>query len=286
MSTDASASGAQCPSMFCSPQLAARIDRAEGRLCAAIAEQAPPGSGVLVTAVGGGLAIFCGPDSPTNKMIGLGFDGPCADADLAAIEAHFAAHETRLQAEVATLADPALHQQLIKRGYTSSGFENVLGHPVARDVSAAPAGIDVREVAARDLDVLTDVMVEGFSSPDVGGVGGDELPPADAVRKWFATTMRASGFRGYLAYIDGAAAGGAAWRVDDGIAQFSGAATLPAFRRRGVQTALLRVRLAEAARAHCDAAVVLTQPASRSQQNVQREGFALLYSRHLLVKPA
>lgn len=283
----AQVSGAQCGSMFCSPQLAARIDRAEGRLCAAIAEQATaPGSAVLVAAIGGGLAIFCGPDSPTNKMIGLGFDVPCAEADLAAIEAHFAAHGTRLQAEVATLADPALHQQLIARGYASSGFENVLGHPVTRDVAAAPAGIDVREVEGRDLDTLTDVMVEGFSSPDVGGVGGDELPPADAVRRWFATTMRASGFRGYLAFVDGAAAGGAALRFDDGIAQFSGAATLPAFRRRGVQTALLRVRLAEATRARCDAAVVLTQPASRSQQNVQREGFALLYSRHLLVKPA
>jgi hypothetical protein len=79
-------------------------------------------------------------------------------------------------------------------------------------------------------------------------------------------------------------AGGATLRLDEGIAQFSGAATLPRFRRRGVQTLLLRARLADAARAGCDVGVVVTQPTSKSQQNVQREGFALLYARQLLVR--
>ena len=75
-------------------------------------------------------------------------------------------------------------------------------------------------------------------------------------------------------------------RLDGEVAQFSGAGTLPRFRRRGVQTALLRARLMDAAAAGCRIGVVLTQPGSKSQQNVQREGFALLYARHLLVKAA
>jgi hypothetical protein len=52
-----------------------------------------------------------------------------------------------------------------------------------------------------------------------------------------------------------------------------------------VQTALLRWRLAHAQALGCSIAVVTTQPASKSQQNVQREGFQLLYARQLLVKP-
>lgn len=96
--------------------------------------------------------------------------------------------------------------------------------------------------------------------------------------------MSVPGFAGYVARIGGDIAGGASLRFDQGIAQFSGAATLPRFRRRGVQTALLRARLAAAADAGCDVGVVVTQPASKSQQNVQREGFALLYVRQLLVK--
>jgi hypothetical protein len=40
----------------------------------------------------------------------------------------------------------------------------------------------------------------------------------------------------------------------------------------------------DAAAAGCDIAVVTTQPGSRSQQNVQRRGFDLLYTRIVLVK--
>jgi ribosomal protein S18 acetylase RimI-like enzyme len=70
----------------------------------------------------------------------------------------------------------------------------------------------------------------------------------------------------------------------EGVAQLTGAATAPTHRRRGVQSALLAARLADAAAAGCDLAVVTTQPASRSQQNVQRRGFDLLYTRAVLVK--
>jgi hypothetical protein len=51
-----------------------------------------------------------------------------------------------------------------------------------------------------------------------------------------------------------------------------------------VQSALLRARLADAAARGCDLAVVTTDPGSKSQQNVQRAGFALMYSRAILVR--
>lgn len=267
--------------VFTSPELAARIDRAEGRLCAAFARDSPQ---ARVIEVAGGMAVFVEPHAPSNKLIGAGFSGRADDSVLADIEAYFARHGARLQAEVSTLADPALHRQLVERGYLPSGFENVLGHPL-RDV-AAPSGdrITVEPLSASDLETLADVMAEGFSHPDTGGVGGDELPPVDEIRRVFLGTWRTTGVRGYIARIAGTIVGGAALRIDDGVAQFSGAATLPPFRRRGVQTALLRARLAEGARAGCDIGVVVTQPASKSQQNVQREGFSLLYARQLLVK--
>lgn len=80
-------------------------------------------------------------------------------------------------------------------------------------------------------------------------------------------------------------AGAASLRLDDGLAQLCGAATLPPFRRRGIQAALLRVRLAEARQAGCDLAVVTTQPGSKSQANAMRQGFSVLYARVVLVKP-
>jgi GNAT superfamily N-acetyltransferase len=96
--------------------------------------------------------------------------------------------------------------------------------------------------------------------------------------------LAAAGTVRYAALRDGVIAGGASIRLAEGIAQLTGAATAPAHRRRGVQTALLSARLADAAAAGCDIAVVTTQPASKSQQNVQRRGFDLLYTRAILVK--
>lgn len=266
--------------MFCPPTLAARIDRAEGRLCAATAQSAEG----LVLAVGGGSAIFAGSDSPTNKMIGVGYDGAVASSAFEEVETQFAARGARLQAEVSTLADPSIHSMLAARGYVPSGFENVLGHPLKDSVLPMPEGMAITPIGRDDFPIFADVLVEAFANPDVGGVGGDEAPPPELLRQWVLVTLSLPGFHGYFARIGGEVAGGAAIRVDDGIAAFCGAGTLPRFRRRGVQTALIRSRLADAAKLGCEVAVVVTQPASRSQQNAQREGFELMYARQLLVK--
>ena len=95
---------------------------------------------------------------------------------------------------------------------------------------------------------------------------------------------RFRGVRRDLALRDGVIADGASFRLAEGVAQLTGAATAPAHRRRGVQTALLSARLADSSAAGGDIAVVTTQPGSRSQQNAQRRGFDLLYTRAVPVK--
>ena len=106
------------------------------------------------------------------------------------------------------------------------------------------------------------------------------------MRQVFRDFAGSAGFTRYIARVHGTNAGGAGLRLSEGVAQFCGASTLPAFRRRGVQAALLRCRLRDAAEAACDVAVVTTQPGSKSNHNAQRQGFALLYARAVLVKDA
>ena len=272
--------------LFASPALAARLDRAEGRLCASIARAVAAGSArsrAEVFDIGGGVAVFAGAASPTNKMIGVGFDGPLDEHELDLVERAFADRGAPLQAEVATLADPSVHALLVRRGYEPRGFENVLGHSLD-GIAAPPAGVRVDRAAEGELADWADVVITGFASPDLGGGGGEPMPPPDELRAGIALTMSLPGFQAAVARLDGQLVGGGSLRLDEGIAQFSGAATLPAFRRRGVQTALLRWRLAHARASGCDIGVVTTYPASKSQENVQREGFALLYARQLLVK--
>ena len=99
-----------------------------------------------------------------------------------------------------------------------------------------------------------------------------------------ARDFAAAGGIRYIALHDGVLAGAARVRMAEGVALLAGATTAPTYRRRGIQAALVSARLADAAAAGCDLAVVTTLPGSKSQQNVQRQGFDLLYARAALVR--
>jgi predicted GNAT family acetyltransferase len=94
----------------------------------------------------------------------------------------------------------------------------------------------------------------------------------------------APGFVRYLARYDGMPAAVGSMRIDGRLCQLAGTATSTPFRGRGLQKALIAHRLHAARQAGCDLAVVTTAPGTRSQENLMRNGFALLYARAVIVK--
>jgi ribosomal protein S18 acetylase RimI-like enzyme len=279
------------PVVFADVATARRIERAEAAMTAAIVESLRHRSGAYahVESVGAGYAIFAGPGSPLNKVIGVGLGPGSLDEEaLDRAERTFAEHNAALRAEVSVLASPDVFVALARRGYRFETVEHVLGLRVAAGgpVLAVERGtVAVARVERAAANEWTDVLVNGFAVPDVteSGVTG-EVFTSDVLREAFSNFDGVDRFRRYLASVGGRVAGGGGLYLGDGIAFLCGAATLPAFRRQGVQGALLRARLAEAALAGCDLAVVTTAPGSTSQQNVQRHGFSLLYARAVLVR--
>ena len=73
--------------------------------------------------------------------------------------------------------------------------------------------------------------------------------------------------------------------MHEGVAALYGASTLPSFRRRGVQKAIILTLLARAVDGACDVAFTLTRPGSVSQRNVERQQFRVAYTRALMVRP-
>ena len=141
-----------------------------------------------------------------------------------------------------------------------------------------------RSATRRSYDAWLDVIAAGFASPDTQGVPTHEEFSRDVLDRAVGDMAEASGFARYLAHRHGAVGDGSSPRVCENVAQLCGAATAPAHRRRGVQGALLAARLADAARQGCAVAIVTAQPDSRSQRNVQRQGFEPLYTRAILVR--
>jgi GNAT superfamily N-acetyltransferase len=274
--------------LFGGSELAARVERAEAELIAeatkgALRRRGHEGGG-FVTPVGGGVATFAEEGSPYNKVTGLGFDVLPEPATLTAVEEAFARRGAATQAEVASLGDPGLVDLLVGRGYRLVSFENVLGRDLRAGVRPVDVpGVEVRRSSPHEVDAWVELVTDAGTHPDTHGIAMEEFP-RDVLERAERDSAGVTGIRRFMAMHEGEPAGGASFRVTYGIAQLTGAGTVPAHRRHGVQTALLAARLADAAAAGCDVAVVTTQPGSRSQQNVQRRGFDLLYVRAVLVK--
>jgi GNAT superfamily N-acetyltransferase len=279
-------SAAARPPLFCDTGLAERIERVDAELIARAGEAAHArnaGSTGFVTAIGSGVACFAEEDSPFNKIAGLGFGGVPSAAALEEVERAFADCGAHVQIELSHLADPVVVELLTERGYRLVSFENVLGmalDPPPERVT--PPGIEVRPTGDDEFDAWFDAVADGVAHPDAQGVPSHEEFPRDVVER-AERDLVAAGVECYIALRNGLVAGGGGIRMADGVAQLTGAATAPAHRRRGVQSALLSARLADAASAGCDVAVITTQPGSKSQENAQRRGFDLLYTRAVLV---
>jgi len=274
--------------IFAGTELAARIERAERSLIAESAQAAElrdPAGRFFSIPLAGGVAAWAGEGSPLNKVAGLGFDGPVDESALAAIERAYAERSSAVQVELSTAGDPTIGALLTRRGYSLVGFENVLALALAPGRTAVLAkSIEIRDSPESEFDHWLDLVVTGFASPDSQGVASPEEFPRDVMERAMRDCMAASGFVRSIALLAGVPAGAASLRLHAGVAQLCGAATLPAHRRRGVQSSLLEARLARAAASGCDVAVVTTQPGSKSQENVQKKGFELVYARAVLVR--
>jgi len=272
--------------LFCDAEMAERIERVESQLIAEASEAAGRRAAHVgfVTPIAGGVASFAEEGSPLNKVAGVGFGGVPSAADLDAIEQAFAARGAPVQVELAHLVDPEFGALLSERGYRLESFENVLGLALTGEFErVAPPGIEVRHSGDDEFESWLEVVADGAAHPDSQGVPWHEEFPRETYLNAERDLAAASVLR-YMALHNGVFAGGGGLRLAEGVAQLAGAATAPAHRRLGIQTALLAARLADAKESGCGIAVVTTQPGSKSQQNAQRSGFDLLYTRAVLVK--
>lgn len=271
--------------IFASHELVFRIERAEAQSLEHTVVGGGPG--VFVKRIGGGVALYRAEASPLNKVCGLG--GSEIDvAQLAEIEALYAERAAPVQIELATHADPAIAQLLIARGYHLTGYENVSGRALDSSVRvpALPAGLEVRRAADTETEAWIDVLVEGFGQL-APGEKAEEHDAFDrtSLERVFRDMAEDGSLERWVALLEGKVVGSATMNTSTGILQLFGAATHPSARRRGVQSALLGARLHAGRRAGCELAVVTTQPGGKSQHNVLRAGFSILYARAVWLRP-
>lgn len=238
-----------------------------------------PDAGSTVLPTGGGYAVFTGLRSPVNSAIGLGFDGPVTDADLKVLENFYHAHGLAAKVHVCPLADESLFALVKERGYRLSHFFSVLYRPLEEAWYPERSASErfVTAAGPEQAELWLRVTGQGFEESET---------PSSATLEVLGPNFYAEDGRAYLAWIDGEPAGGGGmyYNLEQRGVELGGASTRPAFRRRGVQRALIEARLADARALGCDVALVLTEPGSDSQRNLARAGFRLAYTKVVMEK--
>ena len=269
------------PPLHVTGALARRVERAEIDFCAE-AGTVGARAGVASLEAGGGRALFGVAGSPLNKVLGLGVRASVSDADLDAIEAFYASHGAPAQIELCPLAAPDVAPRLSARGFVLQGFENQLARALGDVEPDAPpvSRLRVARASSDEDELWVDVVSESFAAAEASN------PPTPESIDLLRSVMRQFSHPAIIRYLvweeDTAAGGGAAY-VRDGVIGIFGTATLPRFRRRGVQTALVGHALADAA-GRADLAIATTEPGSTSQRTFERLGFRLIYTRVIMGK--
>ncbi|MFF2907865.1 N-acetyltransferase [Paenibacillus sp. NPDC057934] len=170
-------------------------------------------------------------------------------------------------------SSPVLLGRLASMELYPHSFQSVLyGLPLA-EPAQLPVNITVTEVVDEDLfDTYAEVhcLASGMSLDAKGHFISNNIG-----------LLRHTGWKLFLGFWEGQAAAVAAMYIDEGIASCALAATLPAFRGRGLQSTLLQSRLHEAYKAGCELVAGQAAYGSVSQNNMERAGLRIAWTRVL-----
>jgi GNAT superfamily N-acetyltransferase len=233
-----------------------------------------PQAGAGWLPVAGGRAIFTGASFFSNRALAMGLRGPVSHDEIEQVETFYAARGVPSEIEITSMVDRSLLHLLNQGGYQLVRFRNIYAqalHP-RETTGAAPAlssrTAEIHAVDASTAAVWSTTLIDGFEYTHDADRG--------RVEAWNQMVRALPGVTALIAALDGTPVGAASVMVLGSTAMLGGAATLPAFRRRGVQRALIEARLAVASRAGCELAIVTADPGSSSGRNVERTGFQLI----------
>jgi GNAT superfamily N-acetyltransferase len=267
---------------FVDKAFARRLESAEEIpqvLYARLYREIRPEIGAAAEEICGGHMIFAGLGSPIGRAVGMGLERPLTAEDVDRIEAFYRQHKAPAQVDVCPLHGPETIEMFKQRGYAMAELNQVLWRRLGREdkFAEAPAGVTIRRGNPEEAAAFAEVVGRSFHEK------GD---PPEGFGQMMAPLFQFPGAITFVAEADGRMAAAAAGLIipEHRVVALFGAGTLPEFRNRGIQTALLSARLKLAVENGCELAVIVTLGGTPSQRNAERLGFRVAYSKATLVK--
>ena len=175
---------------------------------------------------------------------------------------------------VPLLANSALLRSLANQGLYQSGFHAALyGVPDLDAPWNEDNGVSVEKVGASGMAEFAETYVEGFE------IAGPHSPDRESSVNRVMQEYSQPGWTCYIARMGGEPVAVGALFVMSGVASLAAAGTIPMFRGKGCQSALIAARMAEAARLGCDLVVGHAGIGTVSQRNMERAGLRIAYTK-------
>jgi hypothetical protein len=208
------------------------------------------------------------PTPPFNRVVGLRAGD---EAHIAPLVAWYREQgvEARFQV-VPGEYDASLGRELARHGLYQSGFHAALACRAGDPIAAPPAAEIERVTTAAAMEDFLTTYVAGWDVAEKHHLGFKAN-----VRPW----LHQPGWSLYLARVDGRPAATATLFVEGDTAYCADATTDPAFRRRGLHSALLHRRIVDAQAAGVDLVTSGAAFLSDSYRNMERIGMRLMFMR-------
>jgi GNAT superfamily N-acetyltransferase len=230
------------------------------------------------------LPVFTG---KLNRAVGCGKDGDLDKDTLRELESMFAVIGLAPEIHVSPFARPSTLQSLIAQGYKEKGLLSTYWCPLKDPaIESTPNGtlgmgtVETRLVAAHEMEDFIETSIAGFQS------NGRSRELLEALAR---IATRRPDTQLFVAVVNNKIAGSAALASietsDGSVAHLYLDSTLPNYRGRGVQQALIQARLREARRRGVSLATTITRVGDGSARNAERAGLRIAYTTTILTRP-
>ena len=160
-------------------------------------------------------------------------------------------------------------QALAAVGFYQDSLEQTLTYGALHEsLLPPPSGIEIERVDGDSVELFLDVMAKGF---------GWEPAWREAAKDKERRALKQPDYHPFLAYCEGEPAGTGVLKTSGDLGKVIRGATVPRFRRKGCQLALMHRRLFEAGRLGCGLVVSGAAYGSSSLRNQYRAGLRMAY---------
>jgi GNAT superfamily N-acetyltransferase len=221
-------------------------------------------------------AFFAGPEAYSNRITGLGMAPEHIDRAIAFFDERNV--ETKL--EVSSFAPGDLLTAVSARRFELRFFTHVMAMPV-RNVSRLPPppGVTIERLDRSDPRAVREAAEHNDRcfAPD--------RPVSEASVALTTKHLLNPANDTFVARADGQLVAVGCSESSEGVTLVFGGAVRPEFRGRGIQRALMNVRVALAQEHGSELVFVMTGPGTPSERNACRTGFQIVGSRAYFVRP-